>query len=253
MLCSKLFGFRRSIIFRSIYNWGNYDASAGQCRRMRDEEVAKCAVGKDSCSPKPMSAFEFPSFTRDKYPMHLQEIYERVDKPDHECYQKLVRHDKDMYKPSDKSRKFQRTWPECPLIWLRPRDTCCPDPERFPPVERRPRPPLQKALTNIEKHNFQMELFCKSFMLAKGCKQGRRPPDCHRIREVTDCIKTPAPMPSFSEVCRHLVPSYCPAECACLTLPTKCDGFAKYHRHKMAHKTCTKPLIAYKPRLQFPF
>ncbi|XP_017016968.1 uncharacterized protein cola [Drosophila kikkawai] len=254
MLFSKLREQRRILALRRIYDWGNYDVTAGECRPILEESTAECTKDKFGCPLKVKKPFETPSFKRDKYPLYLKEIYDRKDRPvDPGCPQRLIRHDKLRYKPSDKFRKFQRTWPECPQIWLRPKDTCCPDPEIIPPTKRRVRLPPKPSPTTIEKHNFQMDLFCKSFIKGAGCKQGRRPPDCRRPREVSDCTKTPAPIPSFSEVCRDLVPSYCPAECACLTLPTRCDGLAKYQRCRMVQKTCTKPLIAYKPRLRFPY
>lgn len=256
MLASKLRLHRdwthRLLANRSIYNWGNYDASSGECCPVRDSANAACTKSKWVCSQQPVSykCFDKPSFARDRYPMYLKEIYQR-GKTDANC-QLSIRHDK-FYKPSDKSRRYQRTWPECPLIWLRPKDVCCPDPECCPPEKRRVRKPPKPPLSAVDKHLFQMSLLCRSVLTAPGCRLGRRPPKCVRLREPSDCCKTPAPMPSFSEVCRHLVPFHCPQECACLSVRNICDAWTKNQKHKKPLRICTKPLIGHRPRMLFPF
>jgi len=247
----------RILVMVRCYNWGNYDASSGECCKMRDKDTTACKHGKWFCpiEYEANKCYERPSFGENLYPKYLQEIYQR-GKPDPpaDCYLKLIRHDIDHYKPSDKYRRYQRTWPECPLLWLRPKDTCCPDPEIYPPMKRRIRPPQEPPLSAIDKHLFQMSIFCKS-VRAPGCKAGRRPPKCTIERRVTDCCKKTAPMPSFSEACRHLIPRFCRSECACLGATT-CDMWNAYRRWNKSVRTCTKPFIGYSPyrsRLRFPF
>ncbi|XP_016970207.1 uncharacterized protein LOC108038022 [Drosophila rhopaloa] len=261
MMASKL-RLRRAPIQRFLansrwYNWGNYDASSGECCRMRDKKTTACFKAHSICPAKyeRNECYERPSFSRNQYPKYLEEIYQR-GKPDPECWLKVIRHDTEHYRPSDKHRQYQRTWPECPLLWLRPKDTCCPDPETYPPMKRRIRPPQEPPLSAIDKHLFEMSVFCRSVLRPPGCKLGRRPPKCHVARQPHDCCKQEAPLPSFSEACRHLIPRFCRTECACQAVPGLCEMWNTYHRRNKSRRICTKPLIGYSPhrsRMLFPF
>ncbi|XP_017044490.1 uncharacterized protein LOC108090372 [Drosophila ficusphila] len=237
------------------YNWGNYDASSGECCKMRDKETTECSPEICPLDDLPNNCYERSPSHRRQYSKYLQEIYLR-GKPDPDCALKLIRHDELHYKPSDKHRKFQRTWPECPLIWLRPKDVCCPNPEKYPPMKRRVRPPQQPPLSAIERHLFQMDLFCKAVLKAPGCRQSRRPPKCKLPPSPSDCCKKPAPMPSFSEACRHLIPRYCGIECSCHGIPSACEALNAYQRWNKSRRSCIKPLIGYSPyrsKMRFPF
>ncbi|KAI8035752.1 uncharacterized protein LOC128256900 [Drosophila gunungcola] len=260
-MATKL-GLRRGPIQRLLansrwYNWGNYDASSGECCRMRDKETVDCLQDKLPCPHREVEnkCYERPSIGKEQYPKYLQEIYQR-GKTDPNCLLKLIRHDNEHYKPSDKYRQYQRTWSECPLLWLRPKDSCCPDPEAYPPMKRRIRPPQQPPLSAIEKHLLQMNVFCKSVLRSPGCRLGLRPPTCHKVRQPTDCCKREAPMPSFSEACCHLIPRFCRSECACQVVPGMCDMWNAFHRRHKSRSICTKPLMRHssnRSRMRYPF
>ncbi|XP_017079547.1 uncharacterized protein LOC108113471 [Drosophila eugracilis] len=246
---------QKILITSRFYNWGNYDASSGECCRMRDKEMTMCMQTKQSCPLEYESdkCYEKPSFCENKYPKYLLEIYNR-GRPDPDCLLKLIRHDSEHYKPSDKNRQYQRTWPECPFLWLKPKDVCCPNPEIYPPMKRRCRPPPEPPLSAIDKHLLQMSMLCKT-LKPPCCKMGRRPPKCIITRLPADCCKKTAPQPSFSEACRHLIPRFCGSECAC-RVGSLCEMWKAYHRLNKSRQNCVKPLIGYSPyrsRMRFPF
>ncbi|EDV35680.1 uncharacterized protein Dana_GF19808 [Drosophila ananassae] len=250
--------FQRFKSSEGQYDWGNYDASSGECCKMRDKEIAACSSGKSFCpwpemENKCVGRSVTSNFWEKEYPKRLKEIYAR-SKGEQDCT--LIKRDATLYKPSDKSRRYQRTWAECPLIWLRPKPYCCPDPEYYPTGKRRPHPPAETRLSPIEMHLYQMALLCKATLTEPGCRPGRTPPKCLIIRRPTNCKKKCSPMPSFSEACRHLMPKFCPTECSCSAPASMCEAWTAYHERGRTRKVCSRPLIGFtpfRPRMRFPW
>ncbi|EDW74708.1 uncharacterized protein Dwil_GK15759 [Drosophila willistoni] len=240
------------------YNWGIYDASSGKCCHMRDADTTKCAGQKQVCkrmTPLPNRCYKRNENIFDlekEYPKFLMEIYERRQ-GNMNC--DLMRYDKCYYQPSDKNRRYQRTWPECPLIWLRPKQTCCYDREYYPPMKRRQRPPSGPPLTAIEKHHHAMRLLCASYLTWPGCKTGRKPPKCLKGRRPTVCQKELAPYPSFSECNKQCMTRVCPLQCTCRIFPNMCDVWSAYHHNRGKLKSCTQALVSFCPfktRIRYP-
>lgn len=217
-----------------------YDVEPGKCCKIRDEEIQKCFEQKLICKPNrlpnrlPNNCVEKVSPLSQEYPMQLLRLFRSAED---KC--KLYKHDVCHYEPSDKTRRYQRTWAECPLIWLRPRKICCPEQEIYMPAERRPRKPPRPPLSPVEKFTYSMELLCKgSQTFSKSDLK------CRVHKELKPCEKVTAPFPSFSECNQGYILRYCDTECACKYMPSLCDVWRQYHRNSGAIKVCTRAVIS---------
>ncbi|EDW60830.1 uncharacterized protein Dvir_GJ20646 [Drosophila virilis] len=235
----------KALVFhpQRTYNWGNYDASSKTCCKMHDAETFKCLEGKLKCKPTkiPNKCYkrvdeEFVSFG--EYPKQLFHILRPAEV---DCG--LIKHDMCYYRPSDKSRRYQRTWPECPLIWLRPKKKCCPDEEYYPPICRRQRKPQRPPMTTIEKYLYTFDKECKS----KCHNDGTLKRKCTIVRGPKKCEKVEAPFPSFSECKKDFREGYCHTECGCKLVPSLCDLWRLHHRNSSLVKKCTLALVGYCP------
>lgn len=222
---------------RCGYHWGNYDASSRECCKMQTKCLQKTPCGHPRRIPNICSErVDQDIVLAEAYPKQLMEILGRHQEVT-EC--ELFKHDVCYYRPSDKTRRYQRTWCECPRIWLRPKPVCCFDKEYALPIERRPRPPPRKELTDAEMYAFQMDQVCK-YTPRMGSKAKLK---CQIVKTPTQCEKTRAPFPSFSECDPECIPHYCPTECACKLRPSLCDMWRLYHHNEGLLKKCTTALI----------
>ncbi|XP_034475704.1 uncharacterized protein LOC117782777 [Drosophila innubila] len=222
---------------RCCYHWGNYDASSGGCCRMQTKCTNVTVCGPTRPIPNVCSTrVDADVVLAEAYPKQLMEILSRAQDVD-EC--DLYKHDVCFYRPSDKNRRYQRTWCECPRIWLRPKPTCCFDKEYCLPIERRQRPPPKPELSEAEVYAFQMAQLCK-YTSRLGSKTSLK---CQIVNPPHPCQKTKAPFPSFSECDPECIPHYCPTECACKLRPSLCDMWRLYHLQGGVIKKCTNALI----------
>jgi len=139
-----------------------------------------------------------------------------------------IRFDWLFYRPSDKAgRKYQRTWAEClesPKVIRR----CVPEKPSYEKRVRRSQASKVEAQTKCATENPVKEKpkdpkACP-YIKNDGCRKGRQPPDCVKIRHAADCTKYCCPYPSFSEcfkdkVCRE--PFRAP-ECYCAGVTELC-------------------------------
>ncbi|XP_060656060.1 uncharacterized protein LOC132791236 [Drosophila nasuta] len=223
------------------YHWGNYDASSGECCKMQTNCIHKTHCGKTTAIPnRCYKRVDSAKVLEDAYSKQLLEILNR-EQAVIDC--DLFKHDMVYYRPSDKTRRYQRTWCECPHIWLRPKPICCYDKEVNLPMKRRPRPPPQKEKTAAEMYAFQMEQLCKY-----NIRLGQYPKlKCHIVKIPKNCTKEKAPFPSFSECDAECIPQYCPTECACKLKPNLCDMWKLFHHNAGMLKKCTEALVDYCP------
>ncbi|KAM8713384.1 hypothetical protein ACLKA7_013663 [Drosophila subpalustris] len=219
------------------YHWGNYDASSGECCKMQTDCTQKTPCGKvrpiaNVCNLRVDDDMKLAQ----AFPKQLMEILQRKQSNE-DC--DFFRHDMCYYQPSDKTRRYQRTWCECPRIWLRPKPVCCFDKDYALPIERRPKPPPMPELSAAEMYAFQMDQICK-YTDRMGHKRKQK---CHVVRIPQDCVKTKAPFPSFSECQTECIPQFCPTECACKMKPSLCDMWKLYHHTAGNLKHCTQANI----------
>lgn len=165
------------------YHGDNDDANSGQGCKMQTECVWKRAVIENKTLANEYAAQE--------YPKQLQEIISRGRSEDPDC--ELYKHDVHHYQPSDKTRRYQRTWPDCPMICLQPQSTCC-HPKDYSELPRRPPKPYKPPLTQLEKFEYEMA------QLDKTCRMGHKVVrKCLSLCPVRHCQRNSPPFPSFSE------------------------------------------------------
>lgn len=131
------------------------------------------------------------------------------------------------YRPSDKNRRYQRTWAECPKLRLEPRPVCCY--EHFDyrkPKRRRRRCTEGEYSPNVE---CAMRKLCPNLDMKKcprlnlpGCSKFKCNTKCKRTRLPEDCKKVCTPYPSFSECKRDRPKPLRPVECKCWVIPDGC-------------------------------
>ncbi|XP_030243156.1 uncharacterized protein LOC115563784 [Drosophila navojoa] len=245
MLARSPAAMARSLVFFSKRHAHseNLDVDPGKCCKIRDAESQKCLEAKmTGCKPTKLPndciKHEDPLHVfLEQYPKHLLKIIRPLDD---KC--ELYRHDTLHYEPSDKTRRYQRTWPECPLIWLRPRKICCPEPVRHLPAERRTRKPPSGPISVTDKFAHKMRLVCQE-------TRWHTKPElkCKTVKSSSQCTKEMAPFPSFSECNQLFTPRYCDTECACRAVPSLCELWRLYHRNTELTKSCTKALVNYCP------
>ncbi|ALC40910.1 cola, partial [Drosophila busckii] len=221
---------------RSKYNWSNYDASAGECCKMMDEATARCKNMICGYASRTNKCDSNERAEEKLYSDHLLELLSRGHGKEH-C--ELYKSDLVEYKPSNKNRRYQRTWAECPLIWLRPKQTCCYEREFYPPMERRCKQPEKEPTTAVDAHKFQMDLLCKYYVpMGQSYKKRTR---CY-TKSPTVCERKCAPFPSFSECDPECIPRFCPTECACKVKPSMCEMWRSYNQNN-GIRHCTEAIV----------
>ncbi|KAM8713381.1 hypothetical protein ACLKA7_013660 [Drosophila subpalustris] len=158
-----------------------------------------------------------------------------------ECCQKCedVRFDVMYYRPSDKFRKFQRTWWEC-CPRMVPKRVCCYCDSIPPEVSKRCLPicPRTACTQGHEKKRFEcLNAKAKDCLRVTMpcCRSARVPPKCNIVRRPKDCEKPKCPYPCYSE-CMSMDPALVPErppECRCLNILAKCESFRA--QNKMTH------------------
>ncbi|EDW00801.1 GH20819 [Drosophila grimshawi] len=218
------------------YHGSNYEPTPGKCVQVRDKQTTKCLAKYIHCkpiaSPKPSDMSLWKDYS---------EQLMRILRPKQiDC--ELIKHDICYYQPSNKSRRYQRTWPECAMIYLQPKKACCFDREYYTPSCRRPRSPPVPPLTATQKHAFHMAL------LGTNCKLGTKLQlKCLRVRRHLNCKKEVAPFPCFSESDQAGMRGSCPTECGCRVSPSMCEAWSAYHRNSGLVKRCTEAIVGYCP------
>lgn len=131
------------------------------------------------------------------------------------------------YKPSDKeTRKYTRTWNECPPQKIVKKLLCEFPKFKVPPLHKRvkgQRPATAKSMKN-ECSGKNDNAKCIKISLP-GCAKARNPPKCKVGRSLKDCEKIKCPYPAFSE-CNRAPPN--PArrtECGCLLVRSLCEVY----------------------------
>lgn len=178
-------------------------------------------------------------YSAQEYPKQLQEIISRGKREDPDC--ELYKHDVHHYQPSDKTRRFQRTWPDCPMIWLQPKSTCC-HPKDYLEIPRRPPKPYKPPLTQLEKFKYEMA------QLGKTCRIDHKVVrKCICLCPVKHCQRNSAPFPSFSECKTKSIEQFSPSECACKLMPKLSDIWLLHHRNRHLFERSTQALVNYCP------
>lgn len=189
--------------------------SSNPCNPATKSTKKKKCTGPQPKTASFMSMWEKPNRRSDEPP---DSTFGASD----ECCPKcdIVRFDELYYKPSNKSRRFQRTWWEC-CPRMVPKRVCCWCDAAPPEVERReippPGPSKAKSCMN-EKPTKCMRL------AARCCRTGRVPPCCKKFPVRSDCTKCKCPFPSYSE-CIKKDPADLferPPECHCIAEQSQC-------------------------------
>lgn len=245
--CSPLFR-HQSHIPRALntqsernYNWGNYDASTGFCRILPSDCVRKSPCGRNVILPKKKGQSLNEMEQAKAYTLQLQEIIKRGNTADTKC--DLYKYDTRHYRPSDKTRQYQRTWSDCPLTKLKPVAKCC-NPKDFPPIPRRDPPKRGPPLSQLDMFNHKMKILCKWYSVPMGKKVLQKCNVSHRLKHLK---RDPAPFPSFTECKKQCIEKFCPTECSCKLRPNLCDIWIQHHRNNLLYKRCTEALVNYCP------
>lgn len=140
------------------------------------------------------------------------------------------------YQPSDKAtRKYTRTWNECPPRKV-VKKTLCEFPKfKIPPMEKRPkaqRPETAKCMKDKSCGPAGANLKCIKISLP-GCRKAREPPKCVPERGPADCQKIHCPYPAFSECIRKPYNPKKNTECGCLLVRSLCEI---YNRMRQLNK-----------------
>lgn len=234
-MCSPLFRHRSPV--RTQSDWGNHN---GHCLKLPSDCERKTPCNLRGIVPKKGHETSNEKNLSEVYSKQLEEIINRGKRSNLEC--NLYKHDVCHYQPSDKTRRYQRTWPECPMITLRPVPQCC-YPKDYPAIPRRPPPPYKPPLTKQEMLIHEMKLLCK-FSANLDNEVVKK---CTTIRRHTNCKRDEAPSPSFTECKKENIEQFCPTECACKVKPNLCDIWNEFNRNTTRNKRCTDALVSYCP------
>lgn len=220
----------------------NYDANSGQgCKYVWKSACDRYSVIRNKCYKEIIN-----EYSAKEYP-ELQEIISRARGEDTDC--ELYKHDVHHYQPSDKTRRYQRTWPDCPMIWLQPKPTCC-HPKDYSEIPRRPPKPYKPPLTQLEKFKYEMAQLCKT------CRLDHKVVRKCLIYPTKHCKRNSAPFPSFSECKTKYIEPCCPNECACKLMPKLSDIWLLHHRNLPLFERRTQALAnscPYKRRARPPY
>ncbi|ALC40908.1 pdm3 [Drosophila busckii] len=157
-----------------------------------------------------------------------------------------VRFDVLYYRPSNKCRKYQRTWWEC-CPRMVPKRVCCWCDALPPEPQRRCLPLCPRSACSSEHEKKRMACINKKSngcmrLLMPCCRAARIPPRCTFTRPRTVCVKPNCPFPSFSECIRDPFPDEPNRECDCLTGKFQCLQFDYLKRmQKNRTKFCPCP------------
>ncbi|XP_068146230.1 uncharacterized protein [Drosophila tropicalis] len=169
-----------------------------------------------------------------------------------ECCPKCedVRFDVLYYRPSDKCRKYQRTWWEC-CPRMVPKRVCSWCDAVPPQILRRCMPLCPRSACTNEHEKKRMDCINKKAkdcmrLRMPCCRAARNPPTCGSARRPSNCEKIRCPFPSFSEcISEELAhPPERPGECRCLDTMSLCERnrYAdRLAKHSIKMTTCLEP------------
>lgn len=248
-VCSPVFRLPGTLKVYSArtYHCSNYDANSGQGCKMQTECVWKSACDRLSVIRSKFYKAITNEYSAKEYPEQLQEIISRSRGEDPDC--ELYKHDVHHYQPSDKTRRYQRTWPDCPMIWLQPKPICC-HPKDYSEIPRRAPKPYKPPLTQLEKFKYEMAQLCKT------CRMDHKVVRKCLICPTKHCKRNSAPFPSFSECKTKYIERYSPTECACKLMPKLSDIWLLHHRNIPLFERRTQSLVnscPYKRRARPPY
>lgn len=139
----------------------------------------------------------------------------------------LPRFDTMYYRPSNKNRKYQRTWAECPKLRIEPKQVCCHVQYDYRKPTRRTRRP--KGSIQTVKNVCERTQSCQNLHNQRcarinwpGCSRLKCKVDCKIFRPPEVCKKVCAPYPSYSECQRSRPKPLRPVECNCWKIPFIC-------------------------------
>lgn len=129
------------------------------------------------------------------------------------------------YKPSDKAtRKYTRTWNECPPRKIVKKLICEFPKFKMPPMEKRTKDQKPETAKCVAECNKKQNPKCIKISLP-GCKKVRDTLKCKGERSFSDCKRPKCPYPAFSECARLPYNPKKNTECACLLVRSLCEVY----------------------------
>lgn len=181
-------------------------------KRQKQENLLEkpCCVLRSAVT-EPCSSSSRKRKREEKKPPH-KSMWEPPFRP-YEAYCKgmLPRFDAIYYKPSNKSKLYQRTWLECPPVRERFKKVCCLDGIQPPEVEKRVKVKCPSVACRFDYSRMRHIYYnrdidptakCSKIQLP-CCKAVRGTSDCRRTRKKEICRRLRPPLPCYSDLHRH--------------------------------------------------
>lgn len=237
-LCASIYSSNKGLRFKSTKKRIDTD---GRNRDMCPPPPPKVLCGNEHMKGKdPCAKIKYGKHEKKKEPFKSMWLDSPCCKLP-ECPNMIERLDEKNWSHSDKlTRKYQRTWPDCPEFKLVSKKICDFEEYKMPQMEKRKpkdRPKTAQPLASEEDCEPKKitKIKCVRITLP-GCKACRSPPKCVPSKKKSDCQKVCTPSPSFSECQRPKLRKRRPRECDCLDQVPMCKVFAymRYLKEKKA-------------------